>query len=214
MAEPKPIASLSSSLLARKGHAKPAMRPQGFANFNFGAPQAIEDLGWNDMGAEPAPAPVAHVAQVVPIVPDAAPVSVQPEPPLVLRQQDELERVMATPLGESSNPLDATDEAVPAPAERRRDHRARDAVAVEVERVAVVRALPGSKAKAAFTLRLDPARHLKLRLAGAVAHRSSQAIVLDALDAYLSTQTRALELAEQAAQRSTATAQTGLGDAR
>src|SRR5690242_12587986 len=35
-------ASLSSGLLARKGSAKPAMRPQGFTS--------IEDLGWNDMG--------------------------------------------------------------------------------------------------------------------------------------------------------------------
>jgi len=30
MSEPKPFASLSSGLLARKGHARPAMRPQGF----------------------------------------------------------------------------------------------------------------------------------------------------------------------------------------
>ena len=36
MGEPKPLASLSSSLLARKGQAKPAMRPQGFASFGFG----------------------------------------------------------------------------------------------------------------------------------------------------------------------------------
>jgi hypothetical protein len=38
-------ASLSSGLLARKGTAKPAMRPQGFTGF--------EDLGWNDMGYDP-----------------------------------------------------------------------------------------------------------------------------------------------------------------
>jgi hypothetical protein len=36
------------------------------------------------------------------------------------------------------------------------------------------RAAPGSKAKAAFTLRLDPSRHLKLRLACAVDGRSAQ----------------------------------------
>ena len=30
MSEAKPFASLSSGLLARKGTAKPAMRPQGF----------------------------------------------------------------------------------------------------------------------------------------------------------------------------------------
>jgi hypothetical protein len=47
------------------------------------------------------------------------------------------------------------------------------------------RAAPGSKGKAAFTLRLDPDRHLKLRLACAVSGRSAQLIVTDALDQLL-----------------------------
>ncbi len=56
MAEPKTFASLSSGLLARKGAAKPAMRPQGFGQVGLGV--GIEDLGWNDMGQAPqAPAP-------------------------------------------------------------------------------------------------------------------------------------------------------------
>ncbi|MGH6616974.1 hypothetical protein [Sphingomonas sp.] len=46
--QPKPFASLSSTLLARKGTARPAMRPQGFGG--FGALQTQDDLGWNDMG--------------------------------------------------------------------------------------------------------------------------------------------------------------------
>jgi hypothetical protein len=45
--------------------------------------------------------------------------------------------------------------------------------------------LPGSKGKAAFTLRLDPDRHLKLRLACAVGGRSAQQLVTDALDQLL-----------------------------
>jgi len=49
VAEAKPFASLSSGLLARKGAARPAMRPQGFGQGG----QALEDLGWNDMGFEP-----------------------------------------------------------------------------------------------------------------------------------------------------------------
>ena len=49
MNEPKPIASLSSGLLARKGAARPAMRPQGFQQVGGN----LEDLGWNDMGFEP-----------------------------------------------------------------------------------------------------------------------------------------------------------------
>lgn len=39
--------------------------------------------------------------------------------------------------------------------------------------------------RAAFTLRLDPERHLKLRLASTIRGRSAQQIVTDALDAYL-----------------------------
>ena len=56
MGQPKPQASLSSGLLARKGQARPAMRPQGFSGFGNLA-EAIDDLGWNDMdGAAPMPA--------------------------------------------------------------------------------------------------------------------------------------------------------------
>src|SRR3546814_8529892 len=51
MSEPKFFASLSPSLLARKGQARPAMRPQLITTTS-----TLEDLGWNDMGFEPAPA--------------------------------------------------------------------------------------------------------------------------------------------------------------
>src|SRR3546814_15391568 len=51
MGEPKPLASLSAGLLARKGGARPAMRRQplgsGPAPLNSGG---YDDLGWNDMG--------------------------------------------------------------------------------------------------------------------------------------------------------------------
>lgn len=57
--------------------------------------------------------------------------------------------------------------------------------AAVVRRAPAQRSAPGSKAKAAFTLRVDPARHLKLRLACAVSGRSAQQIVTDALDALL-----------------------------
>ena len=52
MNEAKPFASLSSGLLARKGLAKPAMRPQGFGHLSSN----VDDLGWNDMGHAPSPA--------------------------------------------------------------------------------------------------------------------------------------------------------------
>jgi hypothetical protein len=47
------------------------------------------------------------------------------------------------------------------------------------------RSVVGAKGKAAFTLRLDPQRHLKLRLACAVDGRSAQMLVNDALDQLL-----------------------------
>ena len=56
--EARPYASLSSGLLARKGAAKPAMRPQGYTGF--------EDLGWNDMGHAQPEEPVEHHHEHVP----------------------------------------------------------------------------------------------------------------------------------------------------
>jgi hypothetical protein len=52
-------------------------------------------------------------------------------------------------------------------------------------RAAQPRAATGSKAKAAFTLRLDAARHLKLRLACAVTGLSAHQLVNEALDELL-----------------------------
>lgn len=160
--EPKPFASLSSSLLARKGQAKPAMRPQGFAGFGFAQANAShDDLGWNDMGHDAAPVS----ADIVPIHAD-----VQPEadvPAVVHQQREEIAREMApAPVAETVVAPVAAPIAQPA-------------------RAKVVRAAPGSKGKAAFTLRLDPERHLKLRLVCAVEHRSAQQVVAAALDEYL-----------------------------
>lgn len=50
-------------------------------------------------------------------------------------------------------------------------------------------------ARAKLSVRLDPDRHLRLKLAAAHLRRSSQAIMLDALDAYLSSVTPALDRA-------------------
>ncbi len=72
MAHPKPIASLSSSLLARKGDARPAMRPQDLT-----APSVVaeDDLGWNDMGAVP---PVLIERAALQVELEARPVAVKP----------------------------------------------------------------------------------------------------------------------------------------
>lgn len=164
----KSFASLSSTLLARKGQARPAMRPQGFPGFGHVA-EAIDDLGWNDMGSSD------HVV--------APPVPV----PSVLRQREVLKEEF-----EPSMPLveDSVVEPVAAPVVDR------PSVAARV-RPPVVRAPAGSKAKAAFTLRLDHERHLRLRLASASANRSAQQIVTEALDNYLKTLPEIEPLARQ-----------------
>ena len=55
MNEARPFASLSGSLLARKGGAKPAMRPRPLSTESM-----LDDLGWDDMG-DAFDAPTQHV---------------------------------------------------------------------------------------------------------------------------------------------------------
>ena len=71
-------------------------------------------------------------------------------------------------------------------------------VIVTPRRESKPRAAAGSKAKAAFTLRLDKERHLKLRLACAVTGRSAQQLVTDALDGLLATMPELDGMAERA----------------
>lgn len=199
--EAKPFASLSSGLLARKGAARPAMRPQGFGQVGNG----LEDLGWNDMGFEPPkPAEVArdpdHDAFGDDVVehPRAHPTGLTPIHSPVHSQQAEIEdRFSATDDAEREeiedhfSAADDAEEEIDETAEPY-EPEAIEApvkapvilpVAVAVPRRAPrARSAPGSKGKAAFTLRLDPNRHLKLRLACAVDGRSAQQLVTDALD--------------------------------
>ena len=90
----KPTASLSSGLLARKGQARPAMRPQGFHGHSVN----LDDLGWNDMGDE-----AAAAAPVIAITPAAGglapPVSLVP-PVLVEREtlREEIEVAVVAPV--------------------------------------------------------------------------------------------------------------------
>lgn len=144
MAEPKPLASLTSGLLARKGAAQPAMRRPmlGFGRATAAAVQQ-DDLGWNDMGfdVEPMPEPVEEAPAPIGLTPMPAPALAAP--PVIAERKQLAKRVAAT--------------IAPAPAGR----------------------------KAAFTLRLDAERHLKLRLAVAVTRQSAQQIVTQALDEFL-----------------------------
>ncbi|MGN6588811.1 MAG: hypothetical protein ACTHKE_00760 [Sphingomicrobium sp.] len=204
--EAKPFASLSSGLLARKGAARPAMKPQGFGQMGGGN---LEDLGWNDMGFEPPkPADVSrdstHDAFGEDVVehPRSHPTGLTPVQSPVHDQQAEIvERLNgADDAGEEfdetaevyepesdvvveastafeAEPVEAFAPTAPAAIVRTPVHAP--------HRAARPRAAAGSKGKAAFTLRLDPERHLKLRLACAVDGRSAQQLVTDALDQLL-----------------------------
>ena len=113
------FASLGPTLLARKGGAKPAMRPQlaplpGVPSVDA---DSLEDLGWNDMG-------------------EASP-------------NDNLPSVKKAKKKKATKKPDPAKK----PAKR-----------------------------AAFTLRLDADRHLKLRLAATMRGVSAQALLTEALD--------------------------------
>jgi hypothetical protein len=217
--EAKPFASLSSGLLARKGAARPAMRPQGFGQVGNG----LEDLGWNDMGFEPpkaaeAPRDETHDAFGEDVVehPRAPhPTGLTPVGSPVHDQQAEIE--------ERFNGADEDEEGEEAgfdetaefsepeaedapPASPILQTKAITPVAISApspapRRAPRSRAAPGSKLKAAFTLRLDKERHLKLRLACAVDGRSAQQLVTDALDNLLERMPDLDGLAEKAKRR-------------
>lgn len=174
MADPKPLASLTSGLLARKGAALPAMRRQPIAGFG----RAVhDDLGWNDMGHD-VPGPVAEprapmgltpmaggqaasIQPVAPVAVEAETLAPAPIPAVIVAREELAERVAAEPMAAEPAPM--------APAKHRAKPRA-------------------ASRKAAFTLRLDAERHLKLRLACAVLGQSAQQMVTQALDAFLASQ--------------------------
>ncbi len=175
------FASLSPTLLARKGGAKPAMRPQHAALATMPAtgsapdPEKLEDLGWNDMGEnDDQPESVQSTAEVVSLTPlaRAAEPLVEGEPvrePEILRQRNSITGRIA-PAAESYK-------AKPASKSARSGNRA------------------------AFTLRLDTDRHLKLRLACTVRDCSAQALVTEALDALLGEMPELEALAAQVKRR-------------
>ena len=231
MGEPKAFASLSSGLLARKGAARPAMRPQGFGQGGSG----LEDLGWNDMGFEP-PKPADGAADESH---DAFGAEIQPHPvrnPLagltpvgspVHEQQAEIagrlsdctdegeeeddtaeifeageEPLAAALAGAEEVPLaevvDVPTVSAPVEVEAFVPAPVGLAAAPKPRKLVRPRSAPGSKGKAAFTLRLDKQRHLKLRLACAVSGRSAQQLVTDALDQLLESMPELDSMAEKA----------------
>jgi hypothetical protein len=218
------FASLGPSLLARKGGAKPAMRPQVaplVAEETAVPEEALEDLGWNDMGD----ADGEGGAQIVPINADVSPDGIPAHPgPIIRRQQRRLEeRVLADAVmtGDETDEYDEDGddeddslygEAFGAAAydEDEEGEEAEDTaiysplaphialpdpepapapapVAVKRSRAAASVSVPAAQPgrRAAFTLRLDADRHLKLRLAATMQGVSAQVLVTEALDRLL-----------------------------
>ncbi len=210
--EPKPFASLSSGLLARKGAARPAMRPQGFGGQIGGG---LEDLGWDDMGFEP-PKPAdagrdtehdafgeeltSHPSRnpLAALTPVASPVHDQ-QAEIADRLNSDGDEDQDDSFDEE---FDETAELVDVEDVARMPQAAAPAIApvavVRPRRQSRPRAAPGSNGKAAFTLRLDPSRHLKLRLACAVKGRSAQQLVTDAVDRLLADMPELDSMAERA----------------
>jgi len=178
------FASLGPTLLARKGGAKPAMRPQLAPLPEVVEAEQLEDLGWNDMGQEAADAsPLAPPvnSDVVSIQPamkrqaaneDAVDGALDIESPLVAREQKRLAEYL---LNEA--PAEKLIKQKPV-AKKNKKPTASKKVSTQAK---------GKSAKrAAFTLRLDADRHLKLRLAATMQGKSAQALVTEALDRLLS----------------------------
>jgi hypothetical protein len=193
--EAKSFASLSAGLLARKGGARPAMRRQPLGQLGgplgltaHGAPS--DDLGWNDMGydVDPDLSPSNGSMDIKPMLAGSVMIAAEDaaraedlrgavDVPEVVRQQAELaERLTAAP--EVAKARDVAEKKAKVKA-------ARPKVVTAKSTNMSVKSKLRARDKAAFTLRLDPEQHLRLRLASAVSNRSSQAILIALLDEYL-----------------------------
>ena len=160
------FASLSPTLLARKGGAKPAMRPQHAALATMPAtpsadPEKLEDLGWNDMGENDDQPATAQIVALTPAGRTAQPASLPAQPAVLVEREAIAERIAPAPRAKPKSGLN----------------------------------------RAAFTLRLDTDRHLKLRLACTVRDCSAQALVTEALDALLGEMPELEALAAQVKRR-------------
>ncbi len=196
--EPKPLASLSSGLLARKGGARPAMRRPSINGQGSAAALVQDDLGWNDMGYDVDPdqsVPMDHdhdlnFNPLANAVPDVKPeVRIQQE--RIAEQLHVQAEQMVDQDGEPTLP------ATILPFEQPIQVIAVPKPKVVSNTVRKSRAAPGLKAKSAFTLRLDGERHLKLRLACAIGNRSAQQLVTAALDAFIAEMPEIGQLASQ-----------------
>ena len=203
------FASLSPTLLARKGGAKPAMRRQspmiagpaeGVNAIETASPEALEDLGWNDLGDSQEDA--TQASNDAPLASRAAARHANDAPAPGENERDAKEDF--APLGRhahsTANPADKTVSKAAEPEQEPESPAPQSSAPEDFENVTAIRKgaprLPRPRPvetartepktkRTAFTLRLDQDRHLKLRMACTLAGRSAQALVTEALDAML-----------------------------
>jgi hypothetical protein len=185
VSDAKPFASLSSGMLARKGAARPAMRPQRFGQMDAGLDA---DLGCNDMGFAP----------LKPVVTPIREADHDAFSPAVLKES------LCTGLAPPSSPI--CDQQVGEIAGStggfpqvggNEDKINGSAELASARRKQANRRATDTNGRVAFTLRLDPERLLKLRLARAVTGRSARQLVTDALDDVLGSMPELNSLAER-----------------
>lgn len=178
MSSSRAFASLSATLLARKGGARPAMRSplqdHGLQDHGGAAlpSDPFNDLGWNDMGDQDAQVPVGAAIPEAPVAKVAPPetqavVALEPAPAALLARKPVPAQIVPFVRAAAAATAPA---AAPRPASLDAGHDPR----------LVRRTRP-----AAFTLRVDPDRHYRLRLACALQGRSAQALVTEAVDRLL-----------------------------
>lgn len=190
--EPRGAASLTAGLLARRGAARPAMRRQPIGTMN---PASLnEDLGWNDMGTD-----LNHENQMAGLH-EPAPMPAPTPTNMARREPEPLPET-----GPAAAPVSPIAQQIAVLAERIGTKTA--APEKNPPRAAE---LPGASRKAAFTLRLDTERHLRLRLMSALSNRSAQHLLIEALDALIARDDELKALADQVeARKATATRKLG-----
>jgi hypothetical protein len=166
----KPIAALSSGLLARKGAARPAMRspldhyPSGTGQ-PFSSPG--DDLGWNDMGDDWEPLASAEVAA-----------------PEVAAEASEIGAAIVAISASRESSLAAGGDIAKPDVVLQQEALTQRMVKQPVLRLPRGVALSQGR-RAAFTLRVDAERHRKLRVACNLFDSSAQMLIIAALDQFL-----------------------------
>jgi len=179
---------------------------------------ALDDLGWNDMGEADEP---RHPADILPLTP-------APKLPEISAETVARDRKAAAQLAENARQIAETGsidtngkpqvvlqreeiavrleeaEQLPAiePASRKRNGSPAPAIAGSAKKPSRSRGSALAEGRrAAFTLRLDGERHLKLRLASTILNCSAQQFVTKALDALLDEMPELETLAAQVKRR-------------